>query len=318
MAISRAGSTPATRGVRICAPKPSRAVRSQAVTVPSSPEEYARVPCRFTARARTVPPRTGRTSRRTQRPPSRSLTTSRWSGAAVTSTDPAAFVAAADIQLVWSAICWAGSVAPGGYQCAVPSGMVTSQPRPTGSRPLSEVAGSASVVVVRSDRSWVTVLERSAVNMSTVSASAENPRSQLLVSSPAPTGWRNTGGPARPVRVSTYTALRMGVGPLYPATTTTPSRRPSAVNRAVIGQPPRSGIRRTHRTRPSGPSSVSADPAVPGTGGVTTATSPAVGPVGAGDAATSLGSVAGLRYSVSTRGRCVATSQATTCVSVCA
>jgi hypothetical protein len=115
MTISSLGSTPTTPGVRICAPNPFRSVRSQAATVPSSPEEYAPVPSRFTARAWTVPAPAGSTSRRTQRPRTRSLTTSRWS-AAVTSTDPAASVAAADTQLVWSAIRCAGRVAPGGYQ----------------------------------------------------------------------------------------------------------------------------------------------------------------------------------------------------------
>ena len=115
------------------------------------------------------------------------------------------------------------------------------------------------------------------------------------MSSPALTRSLNTGAAARPVRVSTYRALRTGAAPPYPATTTTPSRRPSAVNRAVNGQPPRSETRRIHRTRPSGPNRVSADPeVVPETCGVTTATRPAVSPVGAGDAATSLGSAAAL------------------------
>ena len=64
------------------------------------------------------------------------------------------------------------------------------------------------------DGSWtkLTLVEPS-LNSATVSASAENPSSQFSVSSAAITRWLNTRAAARPVRVSTYRALRTGAGP---------------------------------------------------------------------------------------------------------
>ena len=80
-------------------------------------------------------------------------------------------------------------------------------------------------MVVPRDRSRVTITSGwLSANSSTFLASAENPWRQPLVSSPAMTRSVNTGGSARPVRLSTCRTLRTGLAPPYPVTTTTPSR----------------------------------------------------------------------------------------------
>ena len=125
----------------------------------------------------------------------------------------------------------------------------------------------------------------------------------------------------RPVSVSTKTTFRSGCGPPKPATATTASLRPSPVNRAPVGQPPRSAVPLVQRTRPSGLNRLSKEgrPAAPAGADVTTASSPAAGPADAGDAATSCGEPGGPAcWSTSTRDRWVAMSQETTWVSVCA